>query len=32
MILEDFVKVIENSDRLRIFQGEKEVFVGFWRY
>lgn len=29
MILEEFVKVIENSDRLRIFQGEKEVFVGF---
>lgn len=29
MTLEDFVKVIENPDRLRILQGEKEVFVGF---
>ena len=29
MTLEDFVKVIENSDRLRILQGGKEVFVGF---
>lgn len=29
MKLEDYVKVIENSDRLRILQGEKEVYVGF---
>lgn len=29
MTLEDFVKVIENPDRLKILQGEKEVFVGF---
>lgn len=28
MKLEDFVRVIENSDRLRIFKGEKEVFIG----
>lgn len=29
MRLEDFIKVIENSDRLRIFMGEREVYVGF---
>ena len=29
MKLEDFVKVIENADRLRIFKDEKEVYVGF---
>ena len=29
MTLEDFVKVIENADRLRILQDGKEVFVGF---
>jgi len=29
MTLEDFVKVIENADRLRIFKDGKEVFVGF---
>ena len=29
MILEEFVKLIENSDRLRILKDEKEVFVGW---
>lgn len=29
MTLEDFVKVIENADRLRILQDGKEIFVGF---
>ena len=29
MTLEDFVKVIDNADRLRVLQGGKEVFVGF---
>ena len=28
MTLEDFVKVIDNADRLRVLQGGKEVFVG----
>ena len=29
MTLEDFIKVIDNSDRLRIFKDEREVFIGF---
>jgi len=29
MTLEDFVKVIDNADRLRVLQCGKEVFVGF---
>ena len=29
MTLEEFVKLLENSDRLRILKGEKEVFVGW---
>lgn len=29
MILEEFVKLLENSDRLRILKDEKEVFVGW---
>lgn len=29
MTLEEFVKLLENSDRLRILKDEKEVFVGF---
>lgn len=29
MALEEFVKLLENSDRLRILKDEKEVFVGW---
>ena len=29
MTLEEFVKLLENSDRLRILKDEKEVFVGW---
>ncbi len=29
MILEEFVKLLENSDRMRIVKDEKEVFVGW---
>lgn len=29
MSLEEFVKLLENSDRMRIIKGEKEVFVGW---
>lgn len=29
MALEEFVKLLENSDRLRILKGKKEVFVGW---
>lgn len=29
MALEGFVKLLENSDRLRILKDEKEVFVGW---
>ena len=29
MTLEEFVKLLDNSDRLRILKDEKEVFVGW---
>lgn len=29
MILEDLIGVIEKSDRLRIYKGGEEVFIGF---
>lgn len=29
MTLEEFVKLLENSDRMRIVKDEKEVFVGW---
>ncbi len=29
MTLEEFVRVIDNSDRLRIIKDEQEVYVGF---
>ena len=29
MILGEFVKLLENSDRLRVIKDEKEIFVGW---